>query len=473
MIGVKRQDGGVGGAWTDPGGPAAGRADDAACLFARAEEVIAGLQTVRPELWRVASDDLAPLVGMLSDLVRAAEAAMTGLTAEAYTRGVVDESRAAGTTAWVRQQAGIVDAGRAHAIATVGEATTEPGTGPLADAVWGGGVSVGAAHVMLREAEKVRPVLPGADRAEVLGHYLTHAENLAAMGHTAGDRALRQLSREIIARFGQHALDEQDDHAKECSVLTERTLSTGLVRFTWELNQPDAARVRAAVDGLAAPRPGRDVDGEVVRDPRSPARRRADALLELVERAQAADRDGTAGGCGLSGSTTLVVTLDHQALVSELARRPRGPRGVGWGRGLADTVEDAGPAGFATTVNGEVMTPAQVRQAACDAQVVPVVLGKDSVPLDVGEAERFATGSQRMALARRDGGCSFEGCGRPPGWCHAHHITHWIDGGPTGLDNLVLLCSRHHTVVHRDGLTATRTGNRWVWHPPGESTEPG
>ncbi len=440
--------------------------------FERAADLVDDLQAVRPELWRVGSDDLGRVVGVLGDLVRAAEAAMAGVVGEACSRGVVAASTAAGTTSWVREQAGITDSGRAHALARVAEATTELGTEPLAEAIWGGGVSVGAAHVMLREAEKVQPVLPGAERGEVLGHYLAHAENLAAMGHAASDRALRQLTREIIARYGRHTLDEQDDRAKECSVLTERTLPTGLVRFTWELNQPDAARVRAAVDGLAAPRPTEGEAGETVRDARTPARRRADALLELVTRAQAADRDGGGGGRGLSGSTTLLVTLDHAVLTSELARRAREPGRVGWGRGLSEPVEDAGPTGFATTVNGEVLTPAQVRQAACDAQIIPMVLGADSEPLDVGATERLATGHQRAALVRRDGGCTFRGCGRPPGWCHAHHVVHWADGGPTDLQNLALLCSRHHTVVHRDGLTATRRDGRWVWHPPGDPPGP-
>lgn len=454
-----------------PAGPpsaADGLAADPLALLEQAAAIVEALQTARPHLWRVGSGDLARSVGILGSLVRAAEAAMTGVTAEALGRGVVNESRCAGTTAWVRQQAGVVDAGRAHAVAQVAEATREPGTGPLADAVWGGGVSVTAAHVMLRESEKVRPLLPGAEREDVLGFYLTHAENLTSMGQSASSRALGQLTREIQARYGQHTLDERDEHAKECSTLTERALPSGLVRFTAELNQPDAARLRAAVDGLAAPRPTQDGDGVAVRDPRTPARRRADALMELITRAQAADRDGTAGGCGLSGATTLIITMDHQTLAAELARRTGGATRSGWGRGLSGPVEDAGPTGFATTVAGEVLTPAQVRQAACDAQIIPQVLGTDSMPLDEGRAERLATGSQRSALARRDGGCTFAGCDRPPGWCHAHHIKHWADGGPTDLDNLALLCQRHHTIVHRDGLTGTRVGERWIWHEDGD-----
>ena len=59
--------------------------------------------------------------------------------------------------------------------------------------------------------------------------------------------------------------------------------------------------------------------------------------------------------------------------------------------------------------------------------------------------------AQRAALALRDRGCTFPNCDRPAGWCDAHHIDHWIDGGPTDLDNLTLLCSRHHHLLHEGG----------------------
>ncbi|WP_462417973.1 HNH endonuclease signature motif containing protein [Kytococcus sp. Marseille-QA3725] len=61
---------------------------------------------------------------------------------------------------------------------------------------------------------------------------------------------------------------------------------------------------------------------------------------------------------------------------------------------------------------------------------------------------------------------------RSTGWCHAHHIRHWADGGATDLANLALLCQRHHTVVHRERLTANRDGGRWVWHDASDPPEP-
>ena len=66
-------------------------------------------------------------------------------------------------------------------------------------------------------------------------------------------------------------------------------------------------------------------------------------------------------------------------------------------------------------------------------------------------SRRLATGPLRRALVLRDGGCAFPSCDRPPRWCDSHHVVHWADGGPTALPNLVLMCRRHHRMVHQPG----------------------
>lgn len=71
-----------------------------------------------------------------------------------------------------------------------------------------------------------------------------------------------------------------------------------------------------------------------------------------------------------------------------------------------------------------------------------------------------------LRVCRGDKGCSFPGCDRPPSWCQAHHIRHWIDGGVTDIDNLTLLCERHHHVVHTRGSTATATTAAVRWPIP-------
>ena len=85
---------------------------------------------------------------------------------------------------------------------------------------------------------------------------------------------------------------------------------------------------------------------------------------------------------------------------------------------------------------------------ACDAAVVPIVLGGNSQPLDVGRATRTIPDGLRRAVAARAGGCEYPGCGRPPSWCEVHHVISWQDGGPTAIHNCVMVCRVHHRLLH-------------------------
>jgi hypothetical protein len=88
-------------------------------------------------------------------------------------------------------------------------------------------------------------------------------------------------------------------------------------------------------------------------------------------------------------------------------------------------------------------------------------------PLDVGRAERLATAPMRKALLVRDRGCAAPGCLCPPGRLEAHHIVHWIHGGATSVDNLVLLCRRHHRFVHERGWRVSLNGDGSIdFSPP-------
>jgi hypothetical protein len=93
----------------------------------------------------------------------------------------------------------------------------------------------------------------------------------------------------------------------------------------------------------------------------------------------------------------------------------------------------------------------------------PALGGARPEPLEVGRATRVVAPAQRTALTVRDGGCRFPSCDRPLAWCDAHHLRHWLHGGPTDLANLVLLCRGHHHAVHEGGWRLHR-------HPDGEFT---
>jgi hypothetical protein len=105
------------------------------------------------------------------------------------------------------------------------------------------------------------------------------------------------------------------------------------------------------------------------------------------------------------------------------------------------------------TVYGPGLSAATIRRLACDAKVIPIVLGSNSEPLDVGRCERLVTRAMRRALNTRDKGCVI--CGAPPIMCDAHHLISWIDGGETKISNLALLCRRHHVDLHDGHWTVT------------------
>ncbi len=202
----------------------------------------------------------------------------------------------------------------------------------------------------------------------------------------------------------------------------------GMWRYTLVLDEEAAAVVDAAVDALAKPR--RDADtGDL--DSRTPAARRADALLDLVSRAVSAP-----DGVPRQAKTSLVVTIGLDALQGRC-------------RGAGMTMDD------------EALTAGTVRRLACDAQVIPVVLGAAGEVLDQGMARRLFDRAQIRNLWLRDRHCTFPGCSRPAAWTDAHHLVHWADGGPTDIDNAALLCRAHHSVVHTH-----RYGAR-ITHGPG------
>jgi hypothetical protein len=105
---------------------------------------------------------------------------------------------------------------------------------------------------------------------------------------------------------------------------------------------------------------------------------------------------------------------------------------------------------------------ATVQRLACDAGITRVLLDPASAIVDVGRVKRLPSGATRRALNARDGGCVWPGCDRPATWTNAHHVMHWAHGGQTDLGNLVLLCYRHHWMVHEGGWQLARTDDRDV-----------
>ena len=167
----------------------------------------------------------------------------------------------------------------------------------------------------------------------------------------------------------------------------------------------------------------------------SPGQRRADAIGLLAETALSADLDrGSAGD-----RYQVVVHVDESVLRDED------------GAGQSDADGQYVPAGTS-------------RRIACDAATVVIRHNRDGTVLDVGRKTRTIPPAIRRALTARDHRCRFPGCNCRH--CDAHHVQHWADGGVTRLDNLLMLCRRHHRAVHEEGFGVALRGNgeaRFFW----------
>ncbi|QUQ63375.1 HNH endonuclease signature motif containing protein [Kutzneria sp. CA-103260] len=220
----------------------------------------------------------------------------------------------------------------------------------------------------------------------------------------------------VIARHILQLLD-QDGKAPDNRELAEpkrelhlTSRKDGSVVFRGKVDPETGAKWAALIDPLAKPTSASDT--------RTTPERQGDALAEIIEMATNSEDLPETGG-----------ERPHLALTMSL-KDFQEQRGTG-------DVEGMGP-----------MDAASVRRVACDSKVMRVVLEAKSQPLDIGRATRTIPNQIRRALIIRDKGCAFPGCQRRPRQCHAHHVIHWVDGGPTSLNNLVLLCGSHHRLVH-------------------------
>ena len=437
-------------------------------------------------LWQASGSDLTVLMGRLDALQGATSAAMVAVAAEAERRGEVAASQHASTSAWVHAHApGVLKAG-AGSIAKAAALTADPGRAPIKAAVLSGRISPRVAVSVAREFDRLADrLVPGVEDAVY--------EGLIQMGQWEGVKGVRQVRPALLARHGLgEELDrDQERAASKAHLSAPVRAEDGLFEYRMVLDPEAMAALEAALEPLSAPAPqpcpgsepgggsgdgpGGDPDKNgwlggpgTVRDTRPVGRRRAEALIELVRRAVESGDRVPAGV-----KSALLVTMDLDALHARL--HPTNTTGPGAGFGSCTETGSCSGTGAGMTLGslatGEHLAPETVRKIACDARVIPAVLGSDGVPLELGRAARLFTPAQVNALYLRDGGCTFPGCDRPARWCHAHHLHHWLDGGPTDLDNATLLCQRHHTIAHRDQIIGYVDGPTVRWDTtPGSYT---
>jgi len=170
-----------------------------------------------------------------------------------------------------------------------------------------------------------------------------------------------------------------------------------------------------------------------------------------------------AGGLPATGGLRpqIMATIDYRDLLQCLGGTSI-PAGTGTPGGAGSLNQGTGSLMFTGPI-----TASTVRKLACDADIIPVVLGGDGQVLDIGRASRVFPPHIRRALVARDQGCAFPQCTIPAPWCEAHHIDYWSRGGSTGTDNGTLLCSHHHHLIHKEQWTIRmRSGIPWFIPPP-------
>ncbi|MDN3937046.1 DUF222 domain-containing protein [Arthrobacter sp. YD4] len=302
----------------------------------------------------------------------------------------------------------------------------------LGAAVAAGDISARSAGVTLAALEKAKPVCD----TETLGR-MEHALTRTAVEHDP----------DFLVRIAQRWLNAVDPDGSEPSEELLRQLQGAFIRRRrhglqhLEIFATDEQfeHLITVMNTATNPRIGYDDGGSV--DFRTVAQKRLDGLVGGCEVALGSGGLPAAGGL----RPQVMVTIDYR----DLLERIESSQGTG-------TMLFSGP-----------VTASTVRKIACDADIIPVVLGGEGRVLDIGRASRVFPPHIRKALVARDQGCAFPGCSIPAPWCEAHHIDYWSRGGATSTDNGVLLCSHHHHVVHKEQWEIqVRLGVPWFIPPP-------
>ncbi len=318
------------------------------------------------------------------------------------------------------------------------------------------GMSRAEAHRMVKRSELICDIVEDTRAAWASGSINTDqavviCETLTSLPDWVGDEATAAAQQVLLQWAGECSHDELkiravrilemidpdgvDEHlgkkleAEERNAFAKTSLSftdigEGMTRLRGTLPNVQAGILRAALEGIASPRrnsPGiydRDGDhSEAAVGALTHDMKLGRAFCELLEHLPS---DAMPQHGGLAATITIDIDLDA----------------------LRDQI------GVATLSTGDLMSASQARRFACNAHLLPIVLDGKSTILDLGQSQRLFDKSQRIALAKRDKGCVWKGCDRPPAWCEAHHPDQWAHGGPTDLNNGALFCFFHHHLLH-------------------------
>lgn len=402
--------------------PAVSMLTEARELARKAEAMLAP-----DEVWTLSDADVDQVLRAQSALDSASAAVGVRAVREADVRGLAAADGKVSTAIWLAKKLDL-HPGEAHARVRAADLLSRKGAATM-EALAAGRVNPDQARAIARGLSKVEPVASAEEFGDAEALLLREGIGLHAGQIT---RLARHIEAVLDADGTEPAGDPDDgddpaaspqerraDRTRRKRALTITNLGNGLHRITGDLTDEVAALMKAALDPLAAPRPA--VNG--VRDERSAPQRRHDALGDVFRQFLRFGKNPT--GHGVRPHVHLTATVE--------------------------TLAGDGGHPFARTATGEDLDLATLRRFACDAGITPILADTLGVPLAMGREVRTATPAQWAALVARDIGCIGEGCTRPASWCEAHHIRWWEHGGDTDLENLALVCSHEHYLIHHQG----------------------
>ncbi|MET7865080.1 HNH endonuclease signature motif containing protein [Micromonospora taraxaci] len=380
--------------------------------LARADSAVASCADAAA--WALSERELIAALDATHRLQQRLAAVQLAVVRELDGRGTAVTQGTSSTTVWLRDRLRLDVAAARRLVGLAASVDVAPPA--VREALAGGVVSVEQARVIADTAATVT-ASAGAEVADkAVGVLVEWAGQFdPTLLRRMSTRILDHVAPDLADAAAAAALAAEDARATRDRHLTISEQTDGRLRLTGTLDAETAGLLRAAIDPLSAPA-GPD-------DTRCPGQRRHDALADVCRLALRTGELPDSGG----DPAQVVVTTGYDALTRQLSA------------GALDI--------------GLQLTPDTVRRLACDAAILPAVLGGAGQVLDVGRQRRLVAGALRRALVLRDGGCAFPGCDRPPRWCAAHHIHHWADGGPTNLTNAVLLCGHHHRHIHHTDWT--------------------
>ena len=310
----------------------------------------------------------------------------------------------------------------------------------VAAAMREGSVSLAQAHVIHRAITALPASVDADTVARAEAHLVEQADEFGPkeLGRI-GRRILDVVAPEIAEAVEAARLADLEANAADLTRLTMRRLGDGTTRISGRVPDASATRFATYLEAFANPRlQSPNGAGDPVARAAYP-KRLGQAFIQFLE-AVDPTRLPIHGG----DATTLIVTVPLASLQADLATADL----IGAGLVPGDDL------------TGDRITAAQARRLACTANILPAVLGGDSLPLDLGRARRLFTPAQRKALLVRDQSCRAEGCDVPGAWCEAHHRRDpWHKGGRTDLDEGELLCGHHHHRVHDPRYRTERLPN--------------